>query len=128
MIPKRAVRSGLISQRGNLDHDLGGDTSRYAFTAALDFNRLAIAAYAIDYDFTLYSNFSYFLNDPVLGDELEQRDKRRIYRLNLTGGTDESGTSEQIRLSWGANLRFDDIQQVGLYDTNGRNQSKPGKE
>ena len=124
-IPKRAVRSGLISQRGNLDHDLGGETSRYAFTAALDLSRLAIAAYAIDYDFTLYSNFSYFLNDPVLGDELEQRDQRRIYGLNLTGGTDESGTSEQIRLSWGANLRFDDIQQVGLYDTNGRVRVNP---
>ena len=74
---KRAVRSGLISQRGNLDHIWRRYVSLCVHGSA-GFNRLAVAAYAIDYDFTLYSNFSYFLNDPVLGDELEQRDQRRI--------------------------------------------------
>ena len=33
-IPRRAVLSGLISQRGNVDDDLGGETSRYALYRA----------------------------------------------------------------------------------------------
>lgn len=119
-IPERAVRSRLISARGNLDPDLGGDTSRYALTARLDFGRWAVAAYAIDYDFTLYSNFTYFLDDPDLGDEFEQRDQRRIYGINLTGGVAEPDFFNAVALRWGADLRLDDIKEVGLFDTNSR--------
>ncbi len=119
-IPQRAVRSGLISQRGNVDDDLGGETSRYALTARLDFSRWALTAYAIDYDFTLYSNFTYFLDDPVLGDEFEQRDERRIYGLNLRGDSDETDMPDGMALRWGADVRFDDVDEVGLFGTNGR--------
>ncbi len=119
-IPQRAVRSGLISQRGNVDDDLGGETSRYALTARLDFSRWALTAYAIDYDFTLYSNFTYFLDDPVLGDEFEQRDERRIYGFNLRGDTDETDMPDGMTLRWGADVRFDDVDEVGLFGTNGR--------
>ena len=119
-IPERAVRLGLVSQRGNIDDDLGGETSRYALTARLDFDRWSLTGYAIDYDFTLFSNFTYFLDDPALGDEFEQRDERRIYGLNLRGDVDESNLPVGMALRWGADLRFDDIDEVGLYGTDSR--------
>ena len=119
-VPERAVRSGLIDLRGGIDDDLGGETSRYALTAHLDYDRWSLTAYAIDYDFTLYSNFTYFLDDPVLGDEFEQRDERRIYGLTLRGETDPGPGLNGVTLRWGADLRFDDIDEVGLYGTAAR--------
>ncbi len=118
-IPQRAVRSRLIGLRGNLDDDLGGETSRYALTARFNFSNLALTAYAIDYDFTLYSNFTYFLDDPILGDEFEQRDQRRIYGLNLRGGAPADGIDGLV-LRWGVDVRFDDIDEVGLFGTDSR--------
>lgn len=119
-IPQRAVRGGLISQRGTIDDDLGGETSRYALTARLDFKSWSLTAYAMDYDFTLYSNFTYFLDDPLLGDEFEQRDERRIYGLNLRGEATTASMPEGIALRWGADVRFDDIDEVGLFGTTAR--------
>ena len=119
-IPERAVRSGSISLRGNIDDDLGGETSRYAITAQLDWQHWSVNAYAIDYDFTLYSNFTYNLDDPILGDEFEQRDQRRVYGLSLRGGTDAADAPGRSALRWGADVRFDDIDEVGLYGTNRR--------
>ncbi|REN19359.1 TonB-dependent receptor, partial [Mycobacterium tuberculosis] len=37
------------------------------------------SAYAIDYRFDLFSDFTYFLNNPVNGDQFEQTDRRRIF-------------------------------------------------
>jgi len=119
-IPERAVQSGLISRFGNIDEDLGGETARYALTGELDFGGWSVNAYAIDYDFTLWSNFTYFLDDPVEGDEFEQRDDRRIYGLGVNGGDRAGPAAGDVALRWGADLRFDDIDEVGLYGTAAR--------
>lgn len=119
-IPERAVRSGLISTLDNIDPDLGGNTSRYAVTGLVDFGDWSITGYAVDYDFTLYSNFTYFLEDPVAGDEFEQRDDRRIYGLGIRGGEEAALFATDVALRWGADARFDDIARVGLYNTDAR--------
>jgi outer membrane receptor protein involved in Fe transport len=70
-------------------------------------------AYTIDYDLSLVSNFTYFLDDPVDGDQFEQVDERRVtggelaYSLGDGRGTHTFGTS----------LRYDDIGDVGLFRT-----------
>ena len=38
-----------------------------------------VKAYAIDYGLDLFSNFTYFLDDPVHGDQFEQKDERGIF-------------------------------------------------
>jgi len=123
-IPERAVDSGLISPLGNLDDDLGGETSRHALTGSLDFGGLSVAAYAVDYDFTLFSNFTYFLDDPDAGDEFEQRDKRRIYGIGIQGGSNRESIRGPLTFAWGSDLRFDDIDEVGLYRTVARERSE----
>jgi hypothetical protein len=119
-IPERAVDEGLISPLGYIDGDLGGRTSRYALTGLLDFGAWSINAYAVDYDFTLYSNFTYFLDDPLMGDQFEQRDNRRIYGLGIRSSDVGALSASRIALRWGADVRFDDIDEVGLYSTSAR--------
>ncbi|MEM9305313.1 MAG: hypothetical protein AAGE01_24605 [Pseudomonadota bacterium] len=41
----------------------------------------------VDYDFTLFSNFTYLLDDPVNGDQFEQVDQRRKYGARIDGST-----------------------------------------
>ncbi len=116
-IAARAVDSGLISRLGNLDDDLGGETSRHALTGSLDFGGVSVSAYAVDYGFALFSNFTYFLDDPDAGDEFEQRDERRVYGIGVQGASNPAGAGGPLTFAWGSDLRFDDIGEVGLYRT-----------
>ena len=123
-IPQRAVDEGVIDAFGQIDPDLGGETSRYTasgeYHTPIGAGHLVANAYAVHYDFDLYSNFTYFLDDPVHGDEFEQRDTRNYY-----GGVAKyvqawtTGNIEQ-ELSIGIETRFDDIGTVGLYHTDAR--------
>ena len=116
-VPLRAVEAGVIGPLGFIDPGLGGDSSRYSLTGALEFERWRASAYVIDYDFTLLSNFTYFLDDPLEGDQFEQRDRRQIYGLNIDGSKPGFPGTDIGELRWGANVRFDDIGEVGLYET-----------
>ncbi len=118
-IPMRAVRSGSVGELGFIDPDLGGRTDRYAFNASFEFPNWSLNAYLLDYDFALYSNFTYFLNDPVSGDEFEQRDKRRMYGVNIGGRLDRL-SDRPISLLWGLQSRLDNIDELGLYLTQAR--------
>ena len=71
-IPQRAVDTGLISKTGFIDPDPGGKTNRYALTAGYQQVDFQINAYVLDYDFNLYSNFTYLLDDPIDGGQFEQ--------------------------------------------------------
>lgn len=119
-IPARAVRNGLISRLGNLDPDLGGETTRQALTLALERNSWQLSAWALRYDFQLFSNFTYFLEDPVTGDEFEQRDERDSYGLKVGGGLDGNFADRPLTIRWGSGARLEDIGELGLYRTGAR--------
>ena len=119
-IPLRAVRSGLVGQLGFIDPDLGGQTDRLAVTGAIDFGAWQVTGYFIDYDFTLFSNFTYLLDDPVLGDEFEQRDERRVFGAQADGALTRTFAGRPLLFWWGGDVRFDDIREVGLYRTTSR--------
>lgn len=123
-VPLRAVEQGLIDRLGFIDPDLGGQTTRFSLAADGRWRHggteTRANVYAVDYDFTLYSNFTYFLEDPVNGDEFEQRDRRRYY-----GGEIQHQRPAQLAglpLLWrlGLQSRYDDISEVGLYQTQAR--------
>ncbi|MEN7341825.1 MAG: TonB-dependent receptor [Pseudomonadota bacterium] len=113
-IPDRAISSGEVSRFGSLDDDLGGRTTRHALAMNADFESWRVNAYAIDYDFRLFSNFTYFLNDSR-GDEFEQVDNRRVYGVGIRNHEHQQVSRWDIR--WGADIRVDDISQIGLYNT-----------
>lgn len=120
-IPERAVNSGLLSRFGNLDADLGGQTQRYALNATFDFRTWQLTAYAIDSHLDLYSNFTYFLDDPENGDEFAQQDSRRVFGVSATGDYDLTLASAPVVARWGIDIRHDDINTLGLDRTQSRN-------
>ena len=83
-IPTRAVNAGLITRFGSIDDTEGGETIRlnvfvkhnHQFGNGAYFNH---QAYAVYYGFDLFSNFTFFLNDPVNGDQIKQEETRMIY-------------------------------------------------
>ena len=117
-IPLRAVQQGKLSSLGTVDPTDGGRTSRLIFTAQRQAgDGLDASLYLQRYALKLWSNFTYFLDDPVQGDQFEQAENRWI-----SGGQ----VSRQLALSsdWalhtGAEARVDHIGNIGLYRTRAR--------
>lgn len=118
-IPLKAIESGQIGRFGFFDDDLGGETTRLGAVLNWTDNApapLNILAYAHYYDFRLTSNFTYFLDNPVDGDEFEQRDRRTVVggridkRFNADAGV-------PVEVLVGGEGRYDFIDRVGLYRT-----------
>ena len=117
-VPRRAVQQGLISPLGNIDPTLGGNSTRYSLNAQLraegDNRRFRANAYGVYSDFNLISNFTYFLDDPVLGDQFIQQDRRLIAGFNSAFEFDHALFGASATTTIGAQLRHDDVQDVAL--------------
>ena len=86
-IPQRLVDSGQLSFFGAVDDTEGGSTSRTNFNVTYskyidEFTNFKLNTYYSKYDFELYSDFTFFLEDPINGDQIRQQDNRSIYGLN----------------------------------------------
>lgn len=80
-IPARAVRSGLIDRFGAIDPTEGGVTQRTNVNVEYSWKptenqKLSAHAYLTYYELSLFNDFTFFLSDPTLGDEINQRDRR----------------------------------------------------
>ncbi len=114
-VPSRAVASGLIERRGFIDPDLGGHASRYALTAKADIGATEINAYAVRTRLRLTSNFTYFLDDPVDGDQFQQRDRRTTLGGAIRHAWPTRLGALPLTLRIGGDVRYDDIPTIGLY-------------
>ncbi len=124
-IPQRLVDDGSITRFGAVDDTEGGQTSRT--NLALDHTRILgdntfirNRAYLSEYDFELYSNFTFFLEDPVNGDQIRQRENRSIYGINSTLFHNITGQRFDLELSYALGLRYDNINDVELSRTSNR--------
>ena len=123
-VPERLVDSGELSRFGSLDPTDGGRTQRVSLSGKW-FDKGAsgettISAYAIDYRFDLFSDFTYFLNNPVNGDQFEQTDRRRVFGAQAARTMPSKIGALDGVLSFGAQWRGDRIGEVGLYHTQAR--------
>lgn len=122
-IPKRAVAQGLISRFGSLDPSNGGSSHRYSLSAELrrggERSLTRVQAYALRYDLSLFSNFTYFLDDPASGDQFEQVDDRSVvgFQAERQWAVDWQGRATELSL--GLQARGDDIAN-GLFHTRER--------
>ena len=123
-VPLRAVDAGLIGRFGTLDASDGGTSSRYSVSAdyrmPLAGGQLQSTAYWFRYDLNLFSNFTYFLSDPVNGDQFEQADKRNVYGWTGEWSRVDQWAGRVVRNSLGFELRQDRIAPVALYATRAR--------
>ncbi|AII52608.1 TonB-dependent receptor [Hymenobacter sp. APR13] len=113
-VPERAVRDSRISRFGSIDDTEGGSTSRTNATAVLTTALphdavLRQQAYYSRYDFNLYSNFTFFLENPDQGDQIRQTDGRNIY--GYTGTYEHAGQlgRRALRSTFGLGTRIDDV-------------------
>ena len=118
-IPQRLVDSGEISRFGFVDNTEGGNTSRtnvlLEHTRTLS-NRsfLKTNAFYTTYDFELYSNFTFFLEDPVNGDQIRQRENRNIFGFQSQLFQNYNIGNTAVELNAGLGLRYDDVDENEL--------------
>ncbi|HZT75291.1 MAG TPA: TonB-dependent receptor [Vicinamibacterales bacterium] len=122
----RAIDGGLIGRFGAIDPSDGGDTYRYG--GIVDWQRAGsggesstrVTGYAVAYSLDLFSDFTYFLNDPVHGDQIEQADRRATYGGRVTHRRASRWGDRAVQNTVGVQLRTDDIMNVALYHTEAR--------
>ena len=123
-IPQRAVESGSIGRFDNIDATAGGFAHRYSLSGRWHETTAEAAtrvnAYLIKSDLSLFNNFTYFLNDPVNGDQFRQKDDRFIAGGSASKtyfGTVPGGTKSETTVA--VQSRYDNID-VGLFNTKQR--------
>ena len=129
-IPVRAVEQGLIGRFGAIDDTEGGITGRTNFWVnhskeLSHHGRLTSKAFVSKYDFELYSNFTFFLVDPVNGDQIRQKEKRTIIGAESVYNYDFSPKAKNTKLSVqaGIGFRYDDNNDVELSRTRNRRET-----
>ncbi|MEM6830072.1 MAG: TonB-dependent receptor, partial [Bacteroidota bacterium] len=127
-IPLRAIESGIIGRFGAIDDTEGGETSRSNFL--VDFTKtisekefIETKAFVSRYDFELYSNFTFFLEDPVNGDQIRQKEKRTIYGIQADHHYVTRIGSGDLTLTNGVGFRYDDINGNELSHTRNRRET-----
>lgn len=126
-IPQSEVDNGTLSRWGTIDPSEGGNTKRYNFSVKSlhqmgdggIFNNLL---YYTRYQFDLYSNFTFYLNDSLNGDQIRQKEKRNLYGYKGSYIKSFSLAKENtIETQFGGGFRFDEILNSQLLNTKQRN-------
>ncbi|MBR1268998.1 TonB-dependent receptor [Bradyrhizobium sp. AUGA SZCCT0222] len=122
-VAQRAIDQGVIGRFGTLDPTDGGVASRFSlsgnFAHSSEYGQTKINAYVVRSNLQLYNNFTYFLDDPVNGDQFNQLDSRTLGGFDARHAFDWrlGGLETQTRV--GLQSRYDDIH-VGLFKTQQR--------
>jgi outer membrane receptor protein involved in Fe transport len=123
-VPLRAVEDGRIGRFGFVDPTDGGKSSRYS--GSLEWQRTIgnastrLSAYGLKYDLDLFSNFTYFLEDPENGDQFQQTDHRVVTGARLAHRRIGRWSGKPIQNTFGLQFRNDNISDIGLYHTRER--------
>jgi hypothetical protein len=123
-IPQRALDSGLLQSRFDaIDQTDGGNASRYSLGLQWQHNADGVATrlqgYLVRSQLDLYSNFSYFLNDPLNGDQFSQPDRRVTSALELGQRRSFEGAGATTAIAYGLQIQNDNIFN-GLHATRAR--------
>lgn len=119
-IPLRAVQTGELDRFGSVDPTDGGDTQRYSLSGRWsrrdDTVTDTVQAYFTYSSLNLYNNFTYFLNDPVNGDQFQQSDNRKVLGLTASHAVNHAFLGFDATTTAGVQIRYDSID-VGLFNT-----------
>ena len=122
-IPRRAVDSGQLGRFDAIDPSDGGEAHRYSLWGAwqrtTDSTATRVDAYLIDWRLRLFSNFTYFLDDPVNGDQFAQPDNRRTLGINARHTWQMTGLGRESENTVGVQFQNDNIFN-GLASTRNR--------
>lgn len=124
-IPDRAVESGLIGFFGSIDPTEGGETSRT--NANIQLVTVTPRNYIIknqlfysNYNFELYSNFTFFKEDSINGDQIRQKEGRNLFGYNGSFSTQATVGKTIWTTTVGAQYRQDITHHTELSHTKNR--------
>jgi outer membrane receptor protein involved in Fe transport len=127
-IPDRAYESGEIGFYGSVDPTEGGETSRTNFNA--QFVTVTPSNYVIknqvfysNYNFELYSNFTFFLEDSTNGDQIRQKEKRNLFGYNGSISKQHYLGKSSWTTTLGIQYRHDLTNGTELSHTKNRNET-----
>jgi hypothetical protein len=122
-IPLRAVQSGALGRYDTVDTTDGGAAHRYSLSGVWrqtnNDGASKVSAYMINNQLDLFSNFTYYLDDPVNGDQFAQPDRRVTTGVNASHTWHDVGMAMNTDITAGAQLQNDNIFN-GLYSTKAR--------
>jgi len=120
-VAERAVASGLTDYFGTLDDTDGGYSQRHSLSGEAhqsDANSATkFGAFVYYYDLDLYSNFTYFLDDPVNGDQFLQSDRRIVSGVRASHTVYSTLFERPSDWTVGLQVRNDYIDDVALRHT-----------
>lgn len=124
-IPNRAIEQGNVGFFGAIDPNEGGKTSRYNANIELlsNLNNGAIfrnQIYYTNYAFELYSNFTFYKEDPVNGDQIRQKENRNLVGYNSTYQKEFTIGKFKTETKTGVQIRYDDVNNIELTRTKDR--------
>lgn len=117
-IPQRAIP--LIGLYGSEDPSDGGNTNRFALSARAAGTDGAGSwkanAYAVKSELDLFNNFTYFLDNPLLGDQFHQHDDRVMAGAAASRTLNSVLAGLPMQTTFGVQTRYDAID-LALTDT-----------
>lgn len=120
-VPQHAIAAGIIDRFGSLNPTDGGISSRSSLSfdrvKRTDEGQIQASAYVIRYRLDLWSTFTYYLRDPVNGDQMLQHDDRVVYGFKASKSWFASFFGARTTNLMGAQMRVDDIKDVGIFST-----------
>ena len=127
-IPDRAVESGLTGFFGSVDPSEGGETSRtnanvQLVTVTPRNHIIRNQFFYSNYQFELYSNFTFFLEDSLNGDQIRQKEKRNLFGYNGSYSTQIRVGRSHWTTTVGAQYRQDITQATELSHTKNRTET-----
>ena len=131
-VAERAVSSGLIPRFGHLDPTDSGKTNRQSLAAEYQRSAgpssLRATAFVLHNDLNLFSNFTYFLDDPIHGDQFAQAEQRTAAGGRVTYRRLGQFYDRHTESALGVQLRRDWLFPVGLYHTEARDRLSTTRE
>ncbi|GGY73926.1 TonB-dependent receptor [Pseudoduganella plicata] len=122
-IPQRAVDAGALGRFDAIDPTDGGSAHRYSISGAwrrtTEDSASKVSAYVIANRLDLFSNFTYFLDDPVHGDQFAQPDRRVTTGFDARHGWHLHAGDVLTSTTVGMQVQNDNIHN-GLYRTAAR--------
>jgi hypothetical protein len=113
----------LVGFFGALNPSDGGNSQRYSLQTEWHRERAKsktkVTLYGFYYDLDLFSDFTYYLDDPIKGDQFEQQDKRWVVGLDAHHTISSDWFGRKVENTFGLQVRNDWVHN-GLYRTENR--------
>jgi outer membrane cobalamin receptor len=113
----------LVGFFGTLNSTDGGNSQRYSLQAEWHHrganSGTKVTLYGFHYDLDLFSDFTYYLTDPIRGDQFEQKDNRWVAGLDAHHTIFSQWFARKVENTFGVQVRNDWIHN-GLYQTENR--------